>query len=371
MNPVIPIIAFYIPSLRGGGAERVIVTLANTFVERGFTVDIVLASAIGPYLSEVASAVNVVDLGRSRVISSLPGLVRYLRRRKPTVVLSAMGHANLIALLAKKVSGGNTRVVVSERNDDSVEANQNRGLRSLVIQSLNRYLYRKADAIHAVSHGVALASAKELGLPLERVQVVYNPVVTQQILDMSNAKVDLPWLVKDGRQLILAAGRLTKQKDFATLLRAFSLVQLKINARLVIMGEGELRADLEQLIAEQGLNESVLLPGFVDNPFVAMKQADLFVLSSAWEGLPNVLIQAMACGTPVVSTDCPSGPAEILGNGKWGRLVPMGDVQALAQAMLYTLKEKEHPDVANRAAYFSVERAADEYLRVLLPDTTQ
>lgn len=364
-------IAIYLPSLRGGGAERVMVTLSNTFAERGYTVDLVLASATGPYLSEVSPSVNVVDLKRSRVITSLPVLLRYLLKRKPTVLLSAMGHANLVALLAKKLAGGNTRVVVSERNDISIEANQSKGLRSLIIRSLNRYLYRSADVVHAVSHGVAKASSVELGLPLERIQVVYNPVVTQRMLEMSRANIDLPWLVKDERKMIIAAGRLTKQKDFATLIRAFALVQSKINARLVIMGEGELRSDLEQLVSENSLQEVVSLPGFVVNPFAVMKQADLFALSSAWEGLPNVLIQAMACGTPVVSTDCPSGPAEILENGKWGRLVPVGDVEALAKAMLDTLTETEHPDVASRAAYFSVERAADEYLKLLLPDLNQ
>lgn len=367
-NPLRKIIAIYIPTLNGGGAERVMVTLANAWAERGVTIDLVLATASGPYISEVSSAVNIVDLGSSRVISSLPGLVRYLRRRKPTAILSAMGHANLVALLANRISGGNTRVVVSERNDASMEEKQQKDLSSLVIRSLNRYLYRSADAIHSVSHGVAVASAKQLRMPLEKIHVVYNPVVTPELLDMSNVKVDLPWLVKDGRQTILAAGRLTPQKDFATLIRAFSLVRAKTNARLVIMGEGELRSHLERLVATQGLQESVALPGFVENPFAVMRQGDLFVLSSAWEGLPNVLIQAMACGTPVVSTGCPSGPHEILENGKWGRLVPVGDVKELARAMLEALTETEHPDVAKRAAYFSVERVADEYLRLLLPD---
>lgn len=360
-------IAIYLPSLRGGGAERVMVTLANAFAERGYAVDLVLASATGPYLSEVSSAVNVANLGRTRVITSLPGLVRYLRKRKPTVLLSAMGHANLVALLAKKLSGGNTRVVVSERTDASVEANQGKGLRSLIIRSLNRYLYRSADAVHAVSQGVAAASAKELGLPLDRIQVVYNPVVTPHMFEMSRANIDFSWLAKDERKIVCAAGRLTKKKDFATLIQAFALVQKKTNARLVIMGEGELRWDLECLIAETSLQQAVLLPGFVENPFAIMKQADLFALTSVFEGLPNVLIQAMACSTPVVSTDCPSGPAEILENGKWGRLVPVGDVEALAKAMLATLMEAEHPDVASRAAYFSVDRAVDGYLRLLFP----
>jgi len=343
------------------------VTLANAFVERGFTVDLVLATVNGPYLSEVLSSVNVVELGQSRVLTSLPWLVRYLRRRKPTALLSAMEHANLISLLAKKISRVNTRVVVSERNNSSPMTDNNSRFRSFVIRLMNRYLYRTADAVHAVSHGVALASARRLGLPSELIQVVYNPVVSQWMQDMSQIDLNFPWLKNSHSSLILAAGRLTKQKDFKSLIRAFSLVRSCVNARLVIMGEGELRCDLESLIDEYGLRKSVLLPGFVDNPFAVMKKADLFVLSSAWEGLPNVLIQAMACGIPVVATDCPSGPAEILDNGKWGRLVPVGDEKALARAMLDTLSETTHPDVAARAAYFGVQQAVDGYLRLLLP----
>jgi len=363
------IIAIYVPSFRGGGAERVMVTLANAFAERGYTVDLVLVTATGPYVDEVSSAVNVVNLARKRVITSLPGLVQYLQRRKPAALLSAMSHANLVALLAKKIASCNTRIIVSERSNISILARQKRDIHFFVIRFLNRYLYRGADVIHAVSYGVCEATAKELRLPIERIHVVYNPVVTQKILRMSHDTVELRWLVKDERPFILAAGRLTKSKDFGTLIRAFALMQSKINARLVIMGEGELRSDLEQLISEYSLQNSVLLPGFVENPFVVMRLAQLFVLSSAWEGLPNVLIQAMACGTPVVSTDCPSGPAEILEAGKWGRLVPVGDVEALAQAMVDTLTETEHPDVASRAAHFSEERAVNQYLALLLPET--
>lgn len=347
------------------------VTLANAFVERGYSVDLVVAHATGLYRSEISPAVNVVDLGRLRVMTSLPGLVKYLRKHKPTALLSTMGHANAVALLAKKISFIDTRVIVSERNDASMETNEEKGFRFSLTRLLNRYLYRTADLVHAVSHGVAEACAKELGLSLGHIQVVYNPVVTTHMLEMSYADTNLPWLAKDQRQLVVAAGRLTKQKDFATLIRAFALVQSKTDACLIIMGEGELRPELKQTIAENSLQETVFLPGFIENPFAVMKKADLFVLSSAWEGLPNVLIQAMACGTPVVSTDCPSGPAEILEYGVWGRLVPVRDSESLANAILDTLAETGHPDVVSRAAYFNAERAAGEYLRLLLPAPNQ
>ena len=361
-------IAIFLPSLRGGGAERVMVTLANAFADRGLTVDLVLANATGPYLAEVSPSVTLVNLGKSRIITSLPGLVKYLRQRQPTAVLSATGHANLIALLANLLVRTKIRIVVSERNDASLQANQQKGMRSSFIQFLNRRLYLSADAVHAVSQGVADSCAKQLGVPREKINIVYNPVETGKVLKLAQADEDYQWLPDNSRPMVLAAGRLTKQKDFSTLIRAFALLRKKLNALLVIIGEGELRPELEHLITELDLQGHVLLPGFIENPFFVMRRANAFVLSSAWEGLPNVLIQAMACGTPVVSTNCSTGPAEILEDGKWGRLVPIGDVEALAQAMLDTLMEMKPLDVARRAKYFSVERAVDGYLKLLLPD---
>ena len=365
------LIALFVPSLRGGGAERVVVTLANALVQRGFKVDILLVKAVGPYLFEVSSAVNVIDFGRSRVLFSIVDLVRYLRSRKPTTLCSFMRHSNLVALLAKKISGGNARLVVSERSDGLAEIRQKKQHFFLPVKFVVRYLYLSADAIHAVSCGVAESCAKELNLRLDSIRVVYNPVVTQRLLAMSYAKVDFSWLPKDGRPLILAVGRLSQQKDFATLIKAFALVSLKINAQLLILGDGNLRSDLDLLIADHNLQQSILMPGFVDNPIALMRLADVFVLSSAWEGLPNVLIQAMACGTPVVSTNCRSGPDEILENGKWGRLVQVGDVKSLHHAILDTLVDKNLPDVATRASDFSLQRTVDEYLRLLLPDVNQ
>ena len=347
------------------------VTLANGFVERGYDVDLVLASALGPYLTQVSDRVNVVDLGSSYVSLSLPGLIRYLGRNKPTAMLSAMGHANVIALLAARLARVSTRLVVSERCDVSVEFRHRNGFRSRLIRLLSQWLYRNAHHIHAVSAGVADTTAQQLALPRRRIKVVYNPVFMPTLLSLAAEPVEYPWLLLDQRPFIVAAGRLTRQKDFTSLLGAFEQVRRSMDCRLIIMGEGELRESLEREVDELGIEDSVLFPGFVDNPFTVMKRANLFVLSSAWEGLPNVLIQAMACGTPVVSTDCPSGPAEILENGKWGRLVPVGNVEAMAEAMIATLNDKKHPDVESRAAYFSVERAMDGYLRLLIPDATR
>lgn len=358
-------IAFYLPSLRGGGAERVMVTLANGFAERGLAIDLVLAKAEGPYLNDVAPGVRVVDLGSRRVLASLPALVRYLRATRPRVMLSALNHANIIAIAARVLARVPARLIVSEHNNVSLPGRASRSLRERAVLPLMRWAYPRADGVVAVSGGVADDLARAANLARERITVVYNPVVTPGLLEQASAPFEHPWFGASSSPVVLAVGRLTEQKDFATLIHAFAKVRARRPCRLVILGEGELRAELETLVAKLGLSADVALPGFSGNPFTWMGSATLFVLSSAWEGLPTVLIEAMACTTPVVSTDCPSGPAEILEDGRWGRLVPVGDVDALADAMLATLAETTHPDVASRAQDFGVEQAVAGYLQIL------
>lgn len=359
-------IALYLPSLVGGGAEQVTVTLANELAERGFAVDLVLADASGPYLKEVSPAVRIVDLDAGRVLFSLPALVRYLRRERPRALLSGLHHANVVAVWAVRRARTPTVLVVAEHNTlTASSAYRRRRIPSM--PWLMRRAYPRADAVVAVSKGVADDLAATLGLPRERVHVIYNPIVTDELLAMSRAPVDHPWCADGAPPMILAVGRLTEQKDFPTLIHAYARLRRRRSVRLVILGEGEARGELEDLIARLGLAEDVYLPGFVDNPFAWMRQARLFALSSRWEGLPSVLIQAMACGTQVVSTDCPSGPAEILEGGRWGRLVPVGDAEALAAALDAALDDDEdvRAAVEIRARDFSVEPSVLGYLAVL------
>jgi glycosyltransferase involved in cell wall biosynthesis len=344
------------------------VTLANGFAERGYEVDLVLAKAEGPYLKQVADAVRVVDLKSTRVLTSLPGLVRYLRRVRPLALLSAMGHSNVVAVVAKVLARVPTRVVVSERNNFSVSNKHARSHRGNAMGQLMRWAYRRAAGVIAVSGGVADDLAVSIGLPRPSIDVVYNPVVTGALHEFAGKEVNDAWFQSGEPPVILGVGRLESQKGFADLVRAFGMLRNTHHARLMVLGEGTLRLELESLVRSLGLEHEVRLPGFVDNPYSFMRRASIFVLSSGWEGLPNVLIQAMACGTQVVSTACPSGPDEILENGKWGRLVPVGDVDALAAAMAATLDENEHPDVATRAGEFSVDRAVNGYLEVMLPE---
>ncbi|MBY6276608.1 MAG: glycosyl transferase [Symbiobacterium thermophilum] len=312
--------------------------LARGFAERDWLVDIVLVKAEGPLQDQIPSKVRVVDLAQHRTLSSIPHLVHYLRQERPKVLISALYHANIVALLAKRVSGIDVHTIVSEHNTMSL-LRQGLGLpKSLLMMQLIRSCYRWADSIVAVSHGVAQDLSVHTGIPLSAIDVVYNPVITPQLRELASEVPEHPWF-RDGdtRPIVLGAGRLAKEKDFPTLIKAFGLVLRALPARLIIIGEGPMRIELETLIRNLGLEEHVSLPGFVSNPYAYYARSAVFVLSSVSEGFSNVLVEAQACGTPVVSTDCPYGPSEILNGGEYGRLVPVGDCEELARAILQEL----------------------------------
>lgn len=343
-------------------------TLANAIAARGFAVDLVLATAEGPYLSDISSTVRVVDLEAGRLIKSLLPLVRYLRHERPVAMLSAMGHANVVALLAREAARVPTRVVVSERGLISGERALARGWAAHLNYWLIPQLYPRADGICAVSQAASADLAAFAGLPHRSVQTIYNPFDLPRIAQLAVEPLNHPWFTPGQPPVVLAIGRLNEAKDFPVLIRAFAQLRQQRLARLMILGEGELRGELEALLSDLSLGaDAVQLPGFVTNPFAWLARCSVFVLSSRREGLPGALIEAMACGTPVVSTNCVSGPEEILQGGRWGRLVPVGNVEAMAQAIAATLDTPpaERPDVRHRAADFEQERAVDAYLHLL------
>lgn len=360
-------IALFLPSLNGGGAQRIMVYLANGFAERGFQVDLVLANAEGPYLPLVKKNVQIVDLNCSRVIASLPGLIRYLRIEKPDVILSALEHANIVSLLARRISGVKTRVVISIHNTVSSSLRKQKLQRARLLPLFMRWFYPWANQVVGVSEGVTEDFIKAVPcVSRHKVKVIYNPVVTDELLLKAEENLDHPWFAPEEPPVILGIGRLTEQKDFTTLIHAFKLLSQQCSARLMILGEGEEKPALESLVKQLGLEDRLSLPGFVNNPFQYMKKAAVFVLSSRWEGLPTVLIEAMACGTPVISTDCPNGPKEILESGKWGKLVPVGDVEALSQAILASLNSKTHsPPMEILEKRFGASNSIDQYLSIL------
>lgn len=361
-------ISLFLPSLAGGGAERVFVELANEFRARDHGVDLVLASARGPYLAELDPDVRVIDLQSSGVLRSLPGLVRYLRRETPDVLLSALDHANIVAVIARAFARRGTRSVISTRAIPSVWYRQSRSPRSWALVQLMRLTYRLADAIIVNSEAGAADLEHFLQLPRARVSVIFNPVDIDAIDRLSLEDEPHEWCQSDSCALILGIGRLAKLKDFSTLVRAFALIRAQRDCRLVILGEGPYRERLELLLSELGIQEDAYLPGFIANPYPWMRNADVFVSSSLVEGCPNAVLQALTCGTPVVSTDCLGGSAETLQGGKWGRLVPIGDATAMAAAIGETLDTVNTTGGRQRARDFAPARIVEQYLQVLLPD---
>ena len=361
-------IALLLPSLAGGGAERMTINLARGLADLGRRVDLVLGQAVGPYRDLVPSGVRSIDLDSRQMITALLPLVRYLRRERPSALLAAMNHASIVALWAARLAGTGTPVLAGVRSQLSVEARRSPLLGDRLMPRLARTFFPWAHAVVAVSAGVADDLRTRIGLDAELIRVINNPVVTPDLAMLAAEVPSHPWLAEPTLPVVLGAGRLTPQKDFATLIRAFAQVRAARPARLVIIGEGPERQALEALVDQLAVRDSVALPGFQPNPFACMRAARLFVLSSAWEGLPGVLIQAMACGTAVVSTDCPSGPREILdvGDHRLGALVPVGDSAALADAMLKALAAPPAADdLRRRAADFSMAKVAEQYLDLL------
>ncbi|GIV17136.1 MAG: glycosyl transferase [Armatimonadota bacterium] len=357
-------IAFYMPSLAGGGAQRVFLHLAQGFAEQGYEVHLVLARAQGPYLPQVPSCVRMIDLRASRVLTSLPGLVRYLRDQRPCALLSALDHANVVAICARWLARVPSRVIVTVHSTPSQVVANARALRAKLLPLWARFFYRWADTVVAVSQGVADELVHYVGIPAEKVKVIYNPIVTPELFRKAEEPLEHPWFREGEPPVVLGVGRLTKPKDFPTLIRAFALVRRQRPARLMILGEGEERSQLEALAKELGIAGDVSLPGFVQNPYPYMKKAAVFVLSSRWEGLPTVLVEALALGTPVVSTDCPSGSAEILDNGRLGTLTEVGDHVSLAQAIGESLDAPRNLRTRQDYERFTLEHALQQYERL-------
>lgn len=362
-------LSIFLPGLYGGGAERILLNLAEGFTARGVLVDIVLAQKEGEFTRQIPHKVRLVSLRETqrsslRTITALPSLVRYLKHEKPDILLSAL-HGNLIAVWAKLLAHTNTRVVLTEHNTFSLENKAMYPRMQRLNAILVRWFYPMSNDIIAVSNGVADDLARSVGINRNKIKVIYNPIINDTLCVKANRVPDHPWFQNSQIPIVISVGRLTEQKDYSMLLDAFYMVIKQANARLVILGEGEDRNHLERKVENLGLQEVVLLPGFVDNPYAYLAHSSVFVLSSRWEGLPTVLVEAMACGLPVISTDCPSGPREILQSGKYGRLIPVGDPAALSAAMLDGIKGNISNPPPESWAGFTVKHTVDQYFSLL------
>jgi len=353
-----------------GGVERMVVNLAAALHEAGHAVDLVLVKAGGRHVASIPAGVRVVRLEARHTLSAVPAFARYLRQARPRSVLAVKDRAGQAAILARWIARVPVRLVIRIGTTVSAALAGQGVLRSWAWKLSTRLFYRHADAVVAVSAGVARDIAAMAGLAAERIHVVANPVVTPDLAARAAQPAGHAWLDAPdpgAPPVVLAVGRFTRQKDFPTLIAAFARLRAQRAARLVILGQGRDQAACEALAARLGIAQDCDFPGFAANPYAFMSRARLFVLSSRWEGSPNVLTEALALGTPVVATDCPSGPREILAGGRFGPLVPVGDPDALAAAMAATL---DHPLPAAelRAAVreFDAALSAGAYARVLL-----
>jgi glycosyltransferase involved in cell wall biosynthesis len=362
-----PKIAIFVSFSGQGGVERMMVNLCEGLMGLGCQVELILVKSRGPYQDVLPPGLNVIRLGASHTMSSLPFLISYLRRARPQALLSAKDRANQVAIVARHLAGVPTRIAVRMGTTLSAALAEKSFLKEKWWYLRMRMLYPLADAVIAVSRGVADDLRRNAALPEGLLHVVANPVLTPRLSLLAGEVITHPWFAKGGAPVIIGVGRLTRQKDFPTLIRAFAKVRSQRECKLVILGEGRNRPALEQLAKERGVRDDVDLPGFAGNPYAYMSRSSLFVLSSVWEGSPNVLTEALALGVPSVATDCPSGPREILQDGRFGRLVTVGDSDALAYAMLETLAHPPDPmDLKKAVSAYSVEASSRRYLEVLL-----
>lgn len=362
-----PRIALFFSSLRGGGIERGMLNLAGGLLRQGVEVDLVVVQKTGELQTQIPGGARLIDLGARRSLTALSPLIRYLKVERPTTLLAGGTHNNIIAIWARMGSGVPVRLLVSEHNN-ILEAAAHGSVRQKLLPLAARLFYRHADAVVAVSSSLAKIVSQTIHQPAQEIHSIYNAVVTPELKVLAAQPLNHPWFAKGEPPVVLAVGRLALQKDYPTLLRAFARVQSRRPVRLLILGEGDQRERLTHLAGQLGILENLSMPGFDPNPYRFMARCGVFVLSSAWEGFAIVIVEALACGAQVVATDCPSGPAEILENGKYGRLVTVGDDVALATAIEEALDHPFPVDMLQeRARCFDVDIAAKQYLDLMLP----
>jgi glycosyltransferase involved in cell wall biosynthesis len=360
-----PHVCLFILKFGDGGVERMMVNIARGLSIIGVRVDFIVKQTEAPYLHLLPPEVRIIKFQVAKQKAALPKLLEYLKHNDPDILLSAKILDDQVALQAKQRHSGHTRFFLRPGTAliSRMKARGTHPLRRWLKTRRLRSLFTAADGVVAVSRGVADEVVELSAIPWDKISVIKNPTITPELYQQADTAIDEPWLGADQPPLILGIGGLRRQKDFPTLLRAFALVRRALPCRLMILGQGNKQGQLLSLARELELGDDFRLPGFVENPYAYLKGAKLFVLSSLWEGSPNVLTEAMALGTSCVSTDCPSGPHEVTRGGEVAPLVPMGDPERLAQAMLQTLREPLDPHYLKEAVSdYTLEKSARSYL---------
>lgn len=358
-----------IPSLRMGGAAKIALNLTEQYLEEGMDVHIILTdgNSKDPDFSSLPAGLKLIKLPRIgmhhfiRPFINAFLLLKYFRNLKPEAILAVRHDATVVSSLAWRLNNRKGRFVIREINPITKTLNRN-----AVMIAMIRWAYRSASAVIANSKDVAVALKSKNWLDPAKIHTIDNPVLTKSFYQKASARLDDPWLASASSPLIVTIGRLDKMKDQATLIRAFAILRKQCPARLMLIGDGPEVSNLQQLVTDLNLEADVRLPGAMDNPYPILKRAEIFVLSSRYEGFGNVLVEALSLGKKVISTACTGGPAYILNHGEYGRLFPVGDHEALATSMLAALAEAHEPAaLINRAQHFSAARIAAAYAAVL------
>lgn len=357
-------VSFFQSGLRGGGIARVNLNLAKYFIDKGYQVDIVVVKKVGPYINQVPDKINIVDLKANRALSSIPKLVRYLNKFNPDVLISANNYINVTVAISHKLAKADTQLILSVHLDRRYRNSKSPFYRKIIMKYLMNFSYKYADEVVAVSKGVAKYISEVTDKDEDEVKVIYNPIYDKEIIEKSKEKADHPWLNESDVPVVITAARFVEQKNLSLLIRAFKIVSDKSGAKLIILGEGKLEEELKSLVKKLGLDNSISFEGFVSNPYKYIKRADVFALSSDYEGFGNVLVETLAVNTPIVSTDCPSGPSEILKNGEYGILVPVNNEIKLAEGIIKSLNSNNNKNLHERALDFSIENAGDNYIKI-------
>lgn len=360
-------ICLYIGGMSQGGIGKLMLNLMEEFLRKEIAVDLFLMRGDGEYIEQVPKEVRIF-IENGSYFKRIAKFIGYLKREKPTVSISARQRQDIGNILGCVLSQSGTKPIVSVHTNVTVENQQQKGRNSnFIVKTCSRWLYKRVHKFIAVSNGVADDFSRRTGVDRSAIKVIYNPVYKPYREDPASPfNPQHREFLTTGQKYVIGVGRLTKQKDFKTLIQAFSRIEKESNLALVILGDGPMRHELEDEVSKLKLNGKVFLFGFVSDPLYYIKRAEIFVLSSRWEGFGNVIVEALGTGTPVVSTNCPSGPEEILMGGKYGRLVPVGAPGEMAQAIRETLNNPPSPqDLISRAETFEVERITSEYLHYI------